>query len=53
MILQVHDELVFESPAGEVERLRAMVKRVMEGVKQLAVPLVVEVGEGDNWRDAK
>ena len=53
MILQVHDELVFEAPAGEVATLRAMVKRVMEGVKELAVPLVVDVGEGDNWRDAK
>ena len=53
MILQVHDELVFEAPVGEVATLRAMVKRVMEGVKELAVPLVVDVGEGDNWRDAK
>jgi DNA polymerase-1 len=53
MILQVHDELVFEAPPAEVEPLRAMVKRLMEGVKELQVPLVVEVGEGDNWRDAK
>jgi DNA polymerase-1 len=53
MILQVHDELVFEAPVSEVEALRAMVKRVMEGVKELSVPLVVEVGEGLNWRDAK
>lgn len=53
MILQVHDELVFEAPPAEVEALRAMVKRLMEGVKELQVPLVVEVGEGDNWRDAK
>jgi DNA polymerase-1 len=53
MILQVHDELVFEAPPEEVEPLRAMVKRVMEGVRELAVPLVVEVGEGVNWRDAK
>ncbi|MBL8240493.1 MAG: DNA polymerase I [Bryobacterales bacterium] len=53
MILQVHDELVFEAPPAEVETLRAMVKRVMEGVRELAVPLVVEVGEGANWRDAK
>lgn len=53
MILQVHDELVFEAPVAEVETLRAMVKRVMEGVRELAVPLVVEVGEGLNWRDAK
>ncbi|MBI2689245.1 MAG: DNA polymerase I [Acidobacteria bacterium] len=53
MILQVHDELVFEAPPAEVEPLRAMVKRVMEGVRELEVPLVVEVGEGENWRDAK
>ncbi len=53
MILQVHDELVFEAPPAEVEPLRAMVKRLMEGVRELNVPLVVEVGEGDNWRDAK
>ncbi|MFN0105971.1 MAG: DNA polymerase I [Bryobacteraceae bacterium] len=53
MILQVHDELVFEAPVSEVETLRTMVKRIMEGVRELAVPLVVEVGEGDNWRDAK
>jgi len=53
MILQVHDELVFEAPVPEVEFLRTMVKRVMEGVKELAVPLVVDVGEGENWRDAK
>jgi len=53
MILQVHDELVFEAPPAEVEPLRAMVKRLMEGVRELAVPLVVEVGEGENWRDAK
>jgi len=53
MILQVHDELVFEAPVAEVEPLRAMVKRLMEGVRELAVPLVVDVGEGENWRDAK
>jgi DNA polymerase-1 len=53
MILQVHDELVFEAPPSEVEALRLLVKRTMEGVRELAVPLVVDVGEGDNWRDAK
>jgi len=53
MILQVHDELVFEAPVSEVEPLRALVKRLMEGVRELEVPLVVEVGEGNNWRDAK
>jgi DNA polymerase-1 len=53
MLLQVHDELVFECPPGEVERLSALVKREMEGVYQLDVPLVVDIGIGPNWRDAK
>ncbi|MBM3787114.1 MAG: DNA polymerase I [Acidobacteria bacterium] len=53
MILQVHDELVFEAPPEEMEDLRVLVKTTMEGVKELAVPLVVDVGEGTNWRDAK
>jgi DNA polymerase-1 len=53
MLLQVHDELVFEAPPEEVERLRAMVKRHMESVRELAVPLVVDTGAGANWRDAK
>ena len=53
MLLQVHDELVLEAPAEEAERASAMVKREMEGVYQLAVPLVVETGIGENWRDAK
>jgi DNA polymerase-1 len=53
MLLQVHDELVFEAPPEEVEKLAAMVKGEMEGVMELKVPLVVDVGIGDNWRDAK
>ncbi len=53
MLLQVHDELVFETPPEEVEAVRAMVKSEMEGVERLDVPLVVDVGVGDNWRDAK
>jgi DNA polymerase-1 len=53
MLLQVHDELVFEAPPGEVEAVRAMVKSEMESVERLDVPLVVDVGVGDNWRDAK
>ncbi len=53
MLLQVHDELLFESPPSEAERVAAMVKREMEGVYKLNVPLVVDVGVGDNWRDAK
>jgi DNA polymerase-1 len=53
MLLQVHDELVFEAPPDEVDDLRALVKAEMEGVRKLDVPLVVDAGVGDNWRDAK
>jgi DNA polymerase-1 len=53
MLLQVHDELVFEAPLEEVDAVRAMVKAEMEGVRKLDVPLLVDVGVGDNWRDAK
>jgi DNA polymerase I len=51
MILQVHDELLFEAPAAESEKLAELVREEMENVHQLAVPLVVEVGVGPNWRD--
>lgn len=53
MLLQVHDELVFEAPPGEAAELAKMAKQEMEGVKKLAVPLVVDTGIGENWRDAK
>jgi DNA polymerase-1 len=53
MILQVHDELVFEAPPEEVATLKGLVREKMEKVHDLAVPLVVDVGEGANWRDAK
>jgi len=53
MVLQVHDELVFESPAQEVERLSAMASEAMSGVAQLAVPLEVSVASGVNWALAK
>ena len=53
MLLQVHDELVFEAPPDEVEKVAKMVKREMENVHKLDVPLMVDVGVGDNWRDAK
>ena len=53
MLLQVHDELVFECPPEETQKLAAMVKREMEQVYPLEVPLVVDIGVGDNWRDAK
>jgi len=53
MLLQVHDELVFECPPEEVEPVSRLVKAEMEGVRELLVPLVVDTGAGDNWRDAK
>jgi DNA polymerase I len=53
MLLQVHDELVFEVPPDEVERLRALVREHMEGVVELRVPLVVDIGVGPDWLDAK
>jgi len=53
LLLQVHDELVFEAPPDEIDRLKSLVKAEMEGVYKLDVPLVVDVGSGDNWRDAK
>ena len=53
MILQVHDELLFEAPHGELDRLRALVRPAMEHVHELAVPLVVEMKAGPNWRDMK
>jgi DNA polymerase-1 len=51
MILQVHDELLFEAPAKERSKLEKLVKEEMEGVHKLAVPIVVEIGFGPNWRD--
>jgi len=53
MLLQVHDELVFECPPEEVDAISKLVKREMEGVGELKVPLVVDIGAGENWRDAK
>ena len=53
MLLQVHDELVFECPPQELDAMSALVKREMEGACELKVPLLVDVGIGDNWRDAK
>jgi DNA polymerase-1 len=53
MLLQVHDELVLEAPQEEVDAVRQLVRRHMEGATTLAVPLVASVGDGDNWMDAK
>jgi DNA polymerase-1 len=52
MIMQVHDELVFELPAAEEEWVRAEVPRIMAEVAQLRVPLLAEVGVGPNWERA-
>ena len=53
LLLQVHDELVLEAPPEELDRIRELVKDEMEGAYKLDVPMVVDVGTGDNWRDAK
>jgi len=53
MLLQVHDELLFEAPKAEVGALRELVREKMEGVHELRVPLLVEMGVGPNWRDVE
>jgi DNA polymerase-1 len=53
MLLQVHDELVFEAPPQERADLMEFVKNEMQNVYKLCVPLTAEVGSGPNWRDAK
>jgi len=53
MLLQVHDELVFEVPPEELEEMTELVKREMENAAQLSVPLVVELGAGENWLATK
>ncbi len=53
LLLQVHDELVLEAPTDQAEAVGALVKHHMEGAAELSVPLVVEVGIGENWLAAK
>jgi DNA polymerase-1 len=53
MILQVHDELVFEVPKKEVEKTGKVVKAAMEDAAKIDAPLIVEIGVGENWVDAK
>jgi DNA polymerase-1 len=53
MLLQVHDDLLFEVPENEVELMRGLVREKMESVHKLNVPLLVELGVGPNWRDVK
>jgi DNA polymerase-1 len=52
MIMQVHDELVFEVPEDEVDWLRQTIPALMAGVAQLRVPLLAELGLGPNWDQA-
>jgi DNA polymerase-1 len=52
MLLQVHDELVFEVPEADAEKTAALVKGVMEGAATLSVPLVVDTGIAKSWAEA-
>jgi len=52
MVMQVHDELVFEVPEAEVDWVKAEIPRLMASVAQLSVPLIAEVGVGPNWDEA-
>ena len=52
MVLQVHDELVFDAVGGEVEKLMAIVREEMENVVELKVPLLVDCNYGEDWLEA-
>jgi DNA polymerase-1 len=53
MLLQVHDELIFEAPPEELEKLKTLVPEVMENAVELNVPLKVDFAYGDTWYDTK
>jgi DNA polymerase-1 len=53
MIMQVHDELLFEAPEAEIERAIPIIRKAMETAVELDVPLLVEIGAGDNWMNTK
>ena len=53
MLLQVHDELIFEVPESEVDQVSSIVRQGMENVVELKVPLAVDMGVGSNWYDLK
>jgi DNA polymerase I len=53
MILTVHDELLFEVPKADADELAALVRHHMQSAAVLAVPLTVDVGIGENWKEAK
>jgi DNA polymerase-1 len=52
MLLQVHDELVFDAHRSEVEELKELVREKMTGAVEMRVPLVVDMNTGDNWLEA-
>ena len=52
MLLQVHDELLFEVPDKEIDKTKDVARKVMEGAATLSVPLVVDTGVGANWAAA-
>jgi DNA polymerase-1 len=52
MILQIHDELLFEVPSDEADRLSKMVQQEMEGAIELTVPIKVDIGMGKSWFEA-
>jgi len=51
MILQIHDELIFEAPEDEIETVVPLIKKIMEGAYMLDVPMVIDINSGDNWRE--
>jgi DNA polymerase-1 len=51
MVLQVHDELLFEVPVNETAEVETLVRAEMQGVVKLSVPLIVDLKSGNNWRD--
>ena len=53
MLLQVHDELIFDTPNNELEEVKELVKNIMEGIYKLSVPLRVSIDYGKNWYEAK
>lgn len=53
LILQVHDELIVEAPLAEAERVKELMRRIMENVVELKVPLLVDIDQGDSWYNCK
>jgi DNA polymerase-1 len=53
MILQVHDELLFEIRPDELETVKSLIRTEMEGALELRVPIGVDIGSGDNWYETK